>query len=88
MEIYRKHPDADAYSLDGGTVYTPYAYLAREKRFTTAELLAQYWFACTMGHSPVFAAVHAPDTAATADTPNAGPTTPGNPYVKTTKPRQ
>lgn len=56
-QVYRKHPEADAYSLNGGTVYTPYAYLATEKRFTTAELLAQYWFACAMGHSPVFAAV-------------------------------
>lgn len=56
MRIYRRHPSIDAYSLDGGTIYTPYAYLAREKRFTTAELLAQYWFACNMGHHPTQAA--------------------------------
>jgi hypothetical protein len=51
-----KHPVADAYSLTGGTVYTPYAYLAREKRFTTAELFAQYWFGQAMGHDQVFTA--------------------------------
>lgn len=43
MNIYPKHPDADAYALNGGTVYTPYAYVAREKRFTDAELAAEYW---------------------------------------------
>lgn len=52
MHLYRRHPEADAYSLDGGNVYTPYAYLAREKRFSTAELMAMYWFACAMGHHP------------------------------------
>lgn len=53
LQVFRRHPSVDAYSPDGGTVYTPYAYLAREKRFTTAELLAQYWFACHMGHHPL-----------------------------------
>lgn len=51
-----KHPDTDAYALTGGTVYTPYAYLATEKRFTTAELFAQYWFAQAMGQNQLFAA--------------------------------
>jgi hypothetical protein len=55
-DLHVKHPAADAYALNGGTVYTPYAYLAREKRFTTAELFAQYWFACAMGHHPTQAA--------------------------------
>ncbi|AHB31673.1 hypothetical protein ArV2_gp62 [Arthrobacter phage vB_ArS-ArV2] len=56
MTLPLKHPHADAYALNGGTVYTPYAYLATEKRFTTAELLAQYWFCENMGHSPIFTA--------------------------------
>ena len=43
LRIYDKHPHADAYALNGGTVYTPYAIVAVEKRFTDAELAAEYW---------------------------------------------
>jgi hypothetical protein len=42
LRIYDKHPHADAYALNGGTVYTPYAIVAVEKRFTDAELMAEF----------------------------------------------
>lgn len=44
-DLPTKHPHADAYAMNGGTVYTPYAYLATDKRFTDAELAAEYWHA-------------------------------------------
>lgn len=36
-----KHPDADAYFFRGS--YVPYAIIAVDKRFTDAELAAEYW---------------------------------------------
>lgn len=38
--IYGKHPVADAYRVGG--FYSPYALVSREKRFTDAELAAEY----------------------------------------------
>ena len=42
--IYEKHPTADAYRVGG--FYSPYALVATEKRFTEAELAAEWWAAC------------------------------------------
>ena len=39
--IYEKHPTADAYRVGG--FYSPYALVATEKRFTEAELAAEWW---------------------------------------------
>jgi len=41
LQIFEKHPEADAYRV--GHAYTPYAILATEKRFTDAELAAEWW---------------------------------------------
>lgn len=41
LQIFEKHPEADAYRV--GHAFTPYAILATEKRFTDAELAAEYW---------------------------------------------
>ena len=38
--IYKKHPHADAYRVGAG--YTMYAIIAKEKRFTDAELCAEF----------------------------------------------
>ena len=43
MQIFEKHPDADAYRVN--RFYEPYALNARHKRFTDAELAAEYWAA-------------------------------------------
>jgi hypothetical protein len=43
LVIYEKHPDADAYRIRGA--FEPYAVVATEKRFTDAELCAEYWAA-------------------------------------------
>jgi hypothetical protein len=43
LQIFEKHPDADAYRVGG--FYSPYALVATEKRFTDAELAAEYWAA-------------------------------------------
>jgi len=40
-EIFQKHPEADAYFIDGA--YVPYAVVAIEKTFSDAELAAEYW---------------------------------------------
>ena len=40
VTIYEKHPHADAYRVGG--FYSPYALVSREKRFTDAELAAEY----------------------------------------------
>ena len=53
LQIFEKHPEADAYRV--GHAFTPYAYLATEKRFTEAELAAAYWQARAMG-APVLRA--------------------------------
>jgi len=39
--IYEKHPTADAYRVGG--FYSPYALVSADKRFTDAELAAEYW---------------------------------------------
>lgn len=41
LHIFPKHPTADAYYVGGS--YTPYAIVGRNKRFTDAELAAEYW---------------------------------------------
>lgn len=41
LKIFRKHPYADAYKV--GASFTPYAIMAKDKRFTDAELAAEYW---------------------------------------------
>ena len=41
ITIYEKHPTADAYRVGG--FYSPYALVATEKRFSDAELAAEYW---------------------------------------------
>lgn len=40
LQIFPKHPDADAYYVNGS--YTPWAVVGRDKRFTDAELAAEY----------------------------------------------
>ena len=39
--IYEKHPTADAYRVGG--FYSPYALVATDKRFTQAELAAEFY---------------------------------------------
>ena len=39
-EIYEKHPHADAYRVGG--FYSPYCLVSREKRFSDAELAAEF----------------------------------------------
>jgi hypothetical protein len=41
VKIYEKHPTVDAYRF--GPSFTPYAIVAKDKRFTDAELAAEYW---------------------------------------------
>jgi len=41
LQIFEKHPHMDAYRVGG--FYSPYALVATEKRFTEAELAAEYW---------------------------------------------
>jgi len=41
LTIYEKHPTADAYRVGG--FYSPYALVATEKRFSDAELAAEWW---------------------------------------------
>ena len=43
LEIFEKHPEADAYRVGG--FYSPYALVSTEKRFSDAELAAEYWAA-------------------------------------------
>lgn len=55
LTIYEKHPGTEGaagpvYRVGGS--FTPYAIVATDKHFTTAELFAQYWFARAMGHHP------------------------------------
>ena len=40
LRIYPKHPAADAYKVGGA--YEPYAVVATDKRFTDAELCAEF----------------------------------------------
>jgi len=40
-QIFEKHPEADAYRVGG--FYSPYALFMTEKRFSDAELAAEYW---------------------------------------------
>jgi len=41
LQIFEKHPTADAYRVGG--FYSPYALVSTEKRFSDAELAAEYW---------------------------------------------
>jgi hypothetical protein len=41
LELFEKHPTLDAYRV--GPSYTPYSFIAQDKRFTDAELAAEYW---------------------------------------------
>ena len=41
LELFEKHPQADAYRVGGA--YQPYAVVAVDKRFTDAELMAEVW---------------------------------------------
>lgn len=40
LQIFEKHPDADAYRVGG--FYSPYALVSRDKRFSDAELAAEW----------------------------------------------
>ena len=41
LTIYPKHPTADAYRVGG--FYSPYCLVATDKKFSGAELAAEYW---------------------------------------------
>jgi len=41
FRIFVKHPTADAYHVGGS--YSPYCLVSQDKRFTGAELAAEYW---------------------------------------------
>ena len=43
LQIFEKHPHADAYRVGG--FYSPYALVSQDKRFSDAELAAEYWSA-------------------------------------------
>lgn len=45
LHVYPKHPDADAYRVGGA--YQPYCLVATEKRFSEAELAAEFYKAAT-----------------------------------------
>ncbi|MFE4229161.1 hypothetical protein ACFRJ8_14880 [Arthrobacter sp. NPDC056886] len=40
LQIFEKHPAADAYRVGG--FYSPYALVSQDKRFTNAELAAEF----------------------------------------------
>jgi len=41
LQIFEKHPHMDAYRVGG--FYSPYALVSRDKRFSEAELAAEWW---------------------------------------------
>ena len=43
LQIFEKHPTADAYRVGG--FYSPYALVSKDKRFSDAELAAEWWAA-------------------------------------------
>jgi hypothetical protein len=43
LQIFERHPEADAYRVGG--FYSPYALVSQDKRFSDAELAAEYWSA-------------------------------------------
>lgn len=43
LQVFEKHPAADAYRIGGA--FTPYAIVAKDKRFTDAELAAEVFSA-------------------------------------------
>jgi hypothetical protein len=45
VKIYEKHPTVDAYRF--GPSFTPYVIVAKDKRFTDAELAAEVWHCIT-----------------------------------------
>ena len=46
-EIYEKHPHMDAYRVGG--FFSPYCLVSKDKRFSDAELAAEYWQAVASG---------------------------------------
>lgn len=44
MNIFEKHPHADAYRVGGS--FQPYATIGADKRFTDAELASEHWAYC------------------------------------------
>jgi hypothetical protein len=55
---YEKHPEADLYRGQAIRSWTPFAYLMRHKRLSTAEAMCQYWFARAMGHHALEQDIH------------------------------
>jgi hypothetical protein len=55
---YEKHPAADLYRSAAIASWTPFAYLMRHKRLSTAEAMCQYWFARAMGHHALEQDIH------------------------------
>ncbi len=43
LQIFEKHPETDAYRVGG--FYSPYCLVSKDKRFTDAELAAEYFAA-------------------------------------------
>ncbi len=41
LQIFEKHPETDAYRVGG--FYSPYCLVSTDKRFSDAELAAEYW---------------------------------------------
>lgn len=41
LRIFEKHPTADAYRVGG--FFSPYCLVSQDKRFSDAELAAEYW---------------------------------------------
>ena len=52
LTIYPKHPAADAYRVGG--FYSPYCLVATNKRFSDAELAAEYWHSTSNYHAAAF----------------------------------
>ena len=44
LQGFEKHPEADAYRVGG--FYSPYCLVSTNKRFSDAELAAEWWAAC------------------------------------------
>lgn len=41
LQIFEKHPETDAYRVGG--FYSPYCLVSTDKRFSDAELAAEFW---------------------------------------------
>ena len=51
LHIYDKHPDADAYRVGG--FFSPYCLVSRDKRFSDAELAAEWWCSSWRAETPL-----------------------------------